>query len=517
MLFRAVERIRLQLPSADQEMKRYLGEELLCLRRLGEQYIDHWMTLEDQISDLVEGYQLVAQTQSAAPGVSLHILQGGSTSIYVHEEESKQPLDIHNRTAPAESFLIEGDGEDADFTSFGWNHSDSVTVAFRKGLAYYDLFMFADAAKSLEEVVNDLDTPVARLYLAASYAAQEMADAAMNQLTMIRRATDDPLFLCAANEIEAQLYIAQENFAAAIIVLRQITDSLPKYADAWFNLTICYTSLGRYDWAEEAAVMALRLDPTDVESAVLLGTVRLKMGNLITASATCQAALKEHPQHVELQKLSAHIAKHRGDYEAAIATCRELVARVQHQTDVWSLLSWLYVKTGDNQKALLTLKRQLTLQPQNSSALLQLGIVSLLSNEMEQAERILLRCLAHHPNKSLVWIGLGIISFGQGLEPQAHTRFLRATKDTRKDVKRLALYLYGKALLKANRYLEAEKFLKAASVLGETNPAILLALAQTVTQLGRTLEAEKLAAKAHRVSRQADVAANSQTQPGRFC
>lgn len=516
MLFRAVERIRVQLSGADEEMKRYLGEELLCLRRLGEQYIDHWMILEDQISDLLEGHQLVPQTQSLGTGVSLHILQG-PTSIYADEVAGKQTVDVHNRTAPAETILIGGDGEDADFTSFGWTDSDNVTVSFRKGLAYYDLFMFADAAKSLEEVVNDLDTPVARLYLAASYAAQDLSDIAMNQLNLIRKATDDPLFLCAANEIEAQIYIAQENFAAAISVLRQITDSIPKYADAWFNLTICYTSLGRYDCAEEAATIALRLDPTDVESAVLLGTVRLKMGNLTAAARICQAALQDHPQHVELQKLSAHIAKHQGAYERAIETCRGLVAQLPHESDVWSLLSWLYVKSSDKPKAVLTLKRQLSLEPQNSSALLQLGIVSLLSGEVEYAERILLKCLAYHPNKSLIWIGLGIISCAQGLEPQAHTRFLRATKDTRKDVKRLALYLYGKALLKATKYLEAEKFLKAAAALGETNPAILFALAQTVHQQGRTLEAKKLAGKAHQASRQADVAANSQTQSSHFC
>lgn len=499
MLFRAVERIRVQLIGADEGLRRYLAEELLCLRRLGEQYIDHWMTLEDQIGDLMETHQLPIGASAEVLGVTMEINPGLASGAVDLVPDQPSP-GSRSRTAPVEDFPLspnlQGEEDVADLAAYGWKQTDHVAVTFRKGLAYYDLFMFSDAARSLEDVVNEMDTPVARLYLAASYGAQDLWTDATDQLAIVRNSTDDPLFVCAANEIEAQLLISQRNFEAAVTVLRQITDTIPKYADAWFNLSICYTDLGRDDLAEDACMKALKVDSTDVEVAVLLANIRLRMGKLGEAMGTCAMALDAHPQHVEILRLTAYITKAQGNYQTSIEICRELTQRVPEQGESWALLSWLYVKTGQRQQAMTILKKQLTLHPQHGAALLQLGLLYLLDGDMHVAERILIRCLTHSANKALIWVGLGVISLSQGNDRQAHTRFLRATKDTRQEVKRLALYLYGKALMKANRYAEAEKYLKAAAVLGHSNPAIGLALAVNAKRQGRMLEAEKLYNKA---------------------
>lgn len=498
MIFRAVERIRTQLMGADEGLKRVLAEELLCLRRLGEQYIDHWMTLEDQISDLMETYQLCEEPQWVHSPLHLQI----SPVPTVHTDNGavhSTHLNLQNRTAGQPEFSLEME-EAVDLSSVAWNHSDFVAVGFRKGLAYYDLFMFSDAAKSLEEVVDAADTPVARLYLAASYAAGNRFDETLAQLAIVRKSSEDPLLLCGANEIEAQLHIARGDFPTAIRVLRNITEYIPKYPDAWFNLAISYASQNDYEAAEQAALRALALDANDAEAAVLVVAVCLQLGKVSEAMTICAQALHLHPQHPELLKVSAQIAKRKGDYQKGIEICKGLTNRHPDLPEAWALLCWFYLRTEEHGLAVAALKKQLSLYPEHATALLQLGIVLLLDGDIRRAEQVLLKCLTAYPNKALIWIPLGVISISNGNETQAHTRFLRATKDTRKDVKRLALYLYGKALMRTGRYNEAEKYLKAAAVLGSFNPAIVLALAENAEQLGRTQEAAKLYHRAQQTS-----------------
>ncbi|MBX5437247.1 MAG: hypothetical protein IRZ33_08520, partial [Alicyclobacillaceae bacterium] len=83
MLFRAVDRIRTQLETADAEFRQVLAEELVCLQRLNDQYIDHWLALDEQIQELMDTYALAPDGESHSPAGSLSLGSAPST-VYAH-------------------------------------------------------------------------------------------------------------------------------------------------------------------------------------------------------------------------------------------------------------------------------------------------------------------------------------------------------------------------------------------------------------------------------------------------
>ncbi|WP_029420352.1 tetratricopeptide repeat protein [Alicyclobacillus macrosporangiidus] len=496
LLFRAVDRIRKQLATADADLRRYLAEELYCLRQLGEQYIDHWMTLEEQIIDLIHTYDLPEPASPAEAPVAAAPVQakasGPGTTV-------SRTAHAHRLPAPAEPAvrLAAGQGHKVDpppapaWAELGFDDAPPVSVQFRKGLGYFDLAMFRDAAAALEQVVQEAETPLARLYLAASYAAEGRSEDAMAQLEHLRKYVTDPLVACAMREIEAQIHLAAGRTELALQALARVTAALPKYPDAWFNLSLCYAKLGDLAAAERCAALAFALDPCDAEAACVLAAVQFARNHITDAENTCRQALSYHPRHADLMLLTAHLHRVKGEWDACARACQAVIRAHPDAGSAWSLLAWVRLQQGKTDEAQALLQKRLAACREDAAAMVQLGVVLLLAGDLDRAERVLTRCLAKYPNKSLVWIALGKVSLERGEPRKAHTRFLRAAKDTRPAVRRLALYWYGRAMLDAGCPEQAERYLKAAAAWGAPNAAILSALAETAERLGRPLEAEK--------------------------
>ncbi|MCL6637307.1 MAG: tetratricopeptide repeat protein [Alicyclobacillus sp.] len=497
MLFRAVDRIRRQLETADAELRPYLGEELRCLQQLGEQVIDRWMALDEQITELLHSYHL-DQPDSAQPPLQLAAhpaampvsgLEAAPDSRTAQIWEGKAPTATVPLPAPP---LTSSGSSSVPWTDLAFDFSHPVAVAFRRGLGYFDLHLFSDAAQALEQVMAAAEAPLARLYLAACYAADGRPSDALAVLQPLQAIAGDPLLTCAVKEVEAHACLQLGRTDAAVRALTQITTTLPKYPDAWFNLGLCCAKQGAYDTAETYVARAWALDPRDDEAASVLVTLQLWRGDPQTAAETCRAALQRWPRHRRLLLLHAHVLRALGHLEQSRTVCRQVTRLYPHDAEAWSLWAWLALQADRPHEAVAALKKRLALVRQDDAALVQLGIAMLFCGDHARAERVLTHCLAHYPNKSLIWIALGKISFDRGHREQAHVRFLRASKDARRPVRRLALYYYGLALLDAGEAAAAERYLKAAAAAGPPNQAILTALARTAERLGRPLEAEKL-------------------------
>jgi len=86
----------------------------------------------------------------------------------------------------------------------------------------------------------------------------------------------------------------------AIRVLKRLTDSLPRDADAWFNLGNLYRSQRRLEDAARAFKRAAALRPADANPHVNLAYVLVLLGRLEEAEATVRAALPRFPDEPDL-------------------------------------------------------------------------------------------------------------------------------------------------------------------------------------------------------------------------
>ncbi|MDQ0188571.1 tetratricopeptide repeat protein [Alicyclobacillus cycloheptanicus] len=512
-LFKAVDRIRLQLESAAPELRMYLAEELLELRQLGDQYMDHWLALDEQILELLETYDIQPVEDSLTLTFSAEDNLGlGSTNplpAWLGTDRAAAPdVSFAAQAAPDVDasdddvlWHLQPPGEAADWGDFAFLDLHRVNAAFRRGMGYFDLLLFKEAAASLSEVVQSVKNPVAQIYLAAALAAQGEADEALRHLDSVRAHSSDPLFWCAANEVEAQLRVQRGELDAAIHCLEDSCERMPDYQDVWYNLGICLSKKSAWQAAAAALEQAWRLDPDDIDAATLLGFCQLQEGDVDEAARTCQALLRRYPRHPRVRFLQSRVFLAQGRPSRAVQLCRQLVDLYPEMDGPWDLLTWTLLHQGQPEEAIPVLKKRLSLMPGSHSAMLQLGVAHLLCASYERAEQAFLQCLPKSENKSLLWIALGRVSAAQRDAAKAHRRFLRALRDPRKEVKQLSLYYMGVTLYEANRLQEAQKYLRAALVLGPPNSAVLIALGRIADRMGRHVEANQLFTRAANVSR----------------
>lgn len=497
MLFRAVDRIRIQLESADPDLRQLLTDELSTLQRAGEQCIDRWMTLDAQIEELYDTFSLQVQsgdgeaTQASFGDDGEELVPGGVSILTQTTASSSGPLDLVDT-----STMDLPDTFTTEWESMAFQFTRKTALSFRRGMGYYDLAMYDEAADALTDVVEASRHPVARIYLAAAHAAKHRWYSALDNLAAVRSQTQHTLLLCATDEIEAQVHLAEHRTDDAIHRLLDIARRMPNYQDVWFNLAVCYAHKGDLGAAEHAALQALDVQPDDLEAIRMLAAIRLHRHHLDEASQACRQGIELAPRHVPLLLLNARILQALGQWDDSIRATRQVIATDPSQDEAWSLMVWSMLRAGRLHDAAAALKQQLSLCPNHADAMAQLGIVLMLQKDYGRAEQVLLKSLVRTRDKAAVWIALGRVSANRGSAKQAYTRFLRAMKDPRKSVKRLALYYYGTALYTQGHYKVAEKYLRAAAILGAPNAAIFIALGRTAEQMGRRHEAEKYFARA---------------------
>ncbi|WP_169787843.1 tetratricopeptide repeat protein [Alicyclobacillus ferrooxydans] len=480
-LFRAVDRVRVQLENASPELRPYLAQELRSLRQLSEQYIDYWMELEEQIIELTETFELQVPVEDPAP---------------FKPESSIEPM--WGRAQNAESLSLEYDpiADEQDTSEFDlaqavFSWPEEATTQFRRGLAYYDLLMFEPARKALEEALKSVDSVIVHLYLGAVLAVEGQAVTARGHLEKVFEGTEDESLVTAALEVDAQLLLQHGDLGQACRSYQVITERMPEYLDAWFNLGLCQARLGNYKAAEQAFSQILVTDPRDIEACLLLSSVQQYSQCPEAAYQTCRFALDQNPSHPGLRLQQSRLLYQLGEHEASLEVALRLSDEDLHDQRVLSWAVWLQLKAGDSDAAIGRLKRFLSLHKNEPTVLLQLGVAHLLAGNPDMAEPILWCALPHSRDKSILWLALGAVSAARHQHLEAQKRFLRAVRDTRAPVRRLALYQYAMSLQALEQFEEADKYLHAAHILGSPNAAILGALADNALQLGRTEEAQK--------------------------
>lgn len=493
-LFRAVDRVRMQLETADPELRPFLAQELRGLRELSEQYMDYWMELEEQILELMETYQLqhdspVASVATPNPDTDDLSPVAKSASRIEYGFETGMPNSDEVFQLSVDSLDMDAPDYDIAKAVFSW--PDEATAKFRRGLAYYDLFMFEPARVALEEVLTQVDSMIVHLYLAAVLAVKGQSAKARVHLQTVFERSNEEAVITAGLEVEAQLLLQDGDIQKACRTYQAITERMPEYLDAWFNLGLCQAKLGNYKKAEEAFTRVMRDEPRDIEACLLLSSVQQYSRSLETAYQTCRFALDLSPGHPGLRLQQSRLLYQMGHIERSLEVALRLADEDLHDQRILAWSVWLLLQTRQSQTAIARLKRFLSLHPNDPAVLLQLGVAYLLCEDTKSAEPVLWAALPSSRDKSMLWLALGKVSASKGAYLEAQKRFLRAVRDTRTPVRRLALYQYALSLQGMERFEEAERYLHAAFVAGPPSAVILSALADNALQLGRTEEAKK--------------------------
>lgn len=453
-LYRAVDRIRDQLEYADEDLRRHLAEELDDLEAWGTRILDRWLLLDERIQELKQTFQLTGPSTDAEPAVDL-----------------KMPGDA---PTPLTVWFVPGEHADADPTleQLVMAAPHPTQLAFRRGMGYLDLEMYAEAAQSFASAVEDSDDLVARIYLAAALSAQGRRRLSMSQLAAVRARTRDALLLNACDEVEAWNHAQVRAYDQAAACLEAVVRRTPEYGDAWYNLALCYLQLGNGAAAEQAAMRALEQEPRDVDAAALLALVHVERGDPSAACRVCHTYLPHAPQHAGLAVAYVRALAAAGEIDRALSHCRRWCGQHPDDDTLHRLYVRLLLRAGREEEARARLKKRIALHLADASDWLTLSVLQCLDGEYDKAEASVSRALECRADPALAMLVLGAIQAGGGEREDARSYFLQALRDPRRPVKRLSLFYLGRLALENGEAEEALRYFKAARVLGPANAAI---------------------------------------------
>lgn len=488
-LFKAVDRVRVQLETATDDLKPYLAQELACLQELGETVIDRWMTLDEHIQDLMDTYGLYNLTVHSSTHTPIEVQMASRTARHSdspHPSETKTDTHVHHNLHQEDDLQTDMNLAQAVFS---W--SDQAVVQFRRGLAFYDLLMWDEAISALSQVLTLNPSPVVRLYVAAALAAKGQVYDALAHVREVLRETNDGQLIAAAYEIEAQVWLTEGRIERAAECFEAVTNLTPSSSDAWFNLSLARMKQNELDRACQALYMTVKQSPRDIEAHQLLVSATRAGQGPKAALKVCLEGLNFAPSDKGLRLWKSKLLFELGNAETSKAIADRLADQYPEDSSVTAWSAWISVSEGKTDEAVGLLKKHLTLHRCDGRALLQLGMTYLLAGASKDAEAVLWAALPLSSESALIWLGLSAISFEQKDYASAQKRAIRAIHDERPAIRRLALYQYGRALQGDNRHQEAETYLRAAHLLGQPSAAILDALAESADCLGRPDEAMK--------------------------
>lgn len=179
-----LDQIIVEYPAAIGTRREELEEQLLALKEMSDQYLEQWILFEEKMASVVRS--------------------------------------------------IEGE------SSAEWLHHGLASETFRRGQGYYKLFMFEQAIKEFEQLVEQYgDFLVARLYLAMGYLQKGDLDEASRHFHLIVPLTENKKLLAVSYNALGCIQAKKGNVEQAAEYFQKAIDLDPTYQDPSTNLELC--------------------------------------------------------------------------------------------------------------------------------------------------------------------------------------------------------------------------------------------------------------------------------------
>lgn len=461
----AIAQIREQLPEADTAVRSKMLEELETLREMATSILDAWMEVDDAIEETL------AQISEAAIDASVALQEGETpqSTASLHLGASVQQS-LQSRT---ENLLQ----APVQLAETWFDMSLRADCALRKGLGYFDLRMFDEAALSLTQAVAEQDNPATRIYLALSHLAADRVDLATNHLNVARERASDDVTVRAVLEVDVQICAAREDWHQAVHVLYELLCFEPNQLDTWYNLGVCHLKLYEFAAAERCFAKSMKGEPMDVEAALWRAMSLVLCGRVDEARQLLATSthLAHNLEEYALLRVVLHLSTQRIDLAERVAMTA--IVAEPNRASGYELLALCRAVSHRPADAIPLCKRALTLLPNSSQAFTLFGLCSYLMGDFVRAERALKIVEERGEASGLTHIVRARIASLEGHAADAKERLNRLAEHPGMYAKRLAVLYRGMLHLSENEVALAEADFERALHLGLPQSAIDVAKA----------------------------------------
>ncbi|WP_233095764.1 tetratricopeptide repeat protein [Alicyclobacillus sp. SO9] len=351
----------------------YLLQQLDGLREDIEERINAWMTLDEQIDEMIE--TAVMQDTNKAE-FHVHPLHGSEGA---DEEENEIVLNSYSRTPAVQSLTSDNQ----------MNLDNELTSFLNKAIGFYNLWLFEEASSLFLQILKSSpDNVVASLFYSAAETAQGRFTNVIGHLERIYE-SQEPRFAAAANEISAAGYFQQGRLTKAVDSLQNVVTLQPDNEDAWFNLGYCYINMADWSAAAGALSQVLDINQDDLRARELLVDVWNELGEYDAALKLSEEALLEMPGHSGFLLRRARSLRLNGNLSKSLRLYEQVVLQNPRDTSTYDEYATVCLEAGDLERAAAVLQKSLSLGSGQTRHQEKLAVIFLLQHRTEKAYKIL--------------------------------------------------------------------------------------------------------------------------------
>ncbi|MBP1933406.1 tetratricopeptide repeat protein [Ammoniphilus resinae] len=447
-LMERLKEIEEQWTSASKPGKEKLRNEMLQLRALSDEILDHWLTLEEKITQFQQEFSdelsvVDQEIEQMSDEVAAKILKE------VKNLNLKEGKDPNLQAAPAPPppsspstiSLLTGD----------------AAISFRRGQGYYNLFMFKQASKHFGELLErEPDLDIGRMFLAYSYMMDGQFELARHHFHLLSETTDHRLFRAIALNALGCLMAGNGKWEEAVFIFEKAIDSHSKLGDPLFNVALVYMKLGQYGEAKKSWLNYVERFSDDWEALFQLSQCFRHEGNLLLAEKTMERIYRATDDPELLWQVGQGFEDLRQFGNAAL--CYQLLVNLDpSKASAWHGLGWNLYHAEGYPYSLQYIQKAISLAPKNPDFQFSYGWILFYMGEWGQAEKVFQHVLQQEKNYPLALAGLVQIMIGKEHWEHVKGYCNQLILDEQTQTRALGHFLQGKAYLIQGNYTAAEK------------------------------------------------------------
>lgn len=286
----------------------------------------------------------------------------------------------------------------------------------------------------------------------------------------------------------------------ALPILRQVVETQPRSAEAFYNMALAHVSLQRPGEAPASLRKALELRPEFYEARVLLANLLVESGEPEDAIPHLRAAVRMRPDNAKLAAFLGMQYLQGRFYQDAVDALRKAVELDPASADLRFLLVDAHYKNHDFEEALQQARAAAATFPDLANSHYQVAWQLENMGEFRASRERLERALAIDPDFAEAHRLLGEVSLRLGDAEAGLEHFRQALE---RDSRSAQAYAgLGKALIQLRRYDETALAMARAIEIDPDLASLRLYLSQAYRALGRMEEAKREAATFTRLNRE---------------
>jgi tetratricopeptide (TPR) repeat protein len=428
-----------------------LREQILELRKVSDDILDHWLVFEERMAKF---QQLV--TYGNAPKDLTYDNESIDTES-IFEEMDQVPDDVAEKIFNEIKKMSNEQPSSSQVVSM---LSGEAVHYFRRGQGYYSLLMYKEAVNHFDQVLErEPDLDIARMFLAYSQMMAGDLHEAGRHFHLISHTTNHQLLKATALNAEGCIMAALGREDQALSLFEKSMDSYPKLKDPLFNRALILTKMQLYGEAKKSWLEYCETDSEDWEAILALAKCYQAEGDFATAEATLHGLLVTGQDQDILLEAGKMFEDLRQFGNASL--CYQLMLNNDPLSAVaWHGLGWNMWHAEGLPGGLNYIKKAISLSPKHPDFQFSYGWILYQMNQLDAAERVFNHILHQEGRYPLAVAGLIHVFIAREQWPKAARYCRLLTEDDHEATRALGYFQSGRLWLVQGDYSQAEANLK---------------------------------------------------------